>query len=95
MNDLLSEHRLSLTQLAHKEGVAIPTTWRWAQRGIKDIRLETIQIGGRRYTSTEAFHRFVQATTAVANGERPKVRTNRQRNTAINRSERTLDQAGM
>ena len=72
MPNLLREHRHSLGQLAIQEGVSMLTTRGWVQRGIKGIWLETIQVDGRRYTSTEAFHHFVAATTAAANGETPK-----------------------
>ncbi len=97
MFDLLSEHRLSLTELARKEGVSVPTAWRWAQRGCKGIRIQTIQIGGRRFTTREAFARFVEATTAAANGPQPATaaRTNRQRQAAIKRAEKELDSAGI
>lgn len=43
--------------------------WRFATKGIRGVRLETIVSGGRRYTSREAVLRFVAATTAAANGE--------------------------
>lgn len=95
MPDLLQESRLSLTQLAHQEGVSIPTTWRWAKRGVKGIRLESFCVGGRRYTTQEAFARFVERTTAVANGDQPKVRTNRHRQAAIDRADDELTSQGI
>jgi hypothetical protein len=36
------------------------TLWRWAHRGVRGVRLETILIGGRRYTSAEAMARFIE-----------------------------------
>ena len=97
MNNLLEENRLSLTQLAKREGVATPTTWRWAQRGIKGVRLETINVGGRRFTTTEAFARFVEATTAAAQGgqQPPASRTNRQRDAAQAAANRGLAKHGI
>lgn len=95
MSDLLCETRVSLTELARQEGVSIPTTWRWAQRGVKGIRLETIQVGGRRYATQEAFHRFVERTTAAAHGEVPSTRTNRQREASIKRAEAELASDGI
>ena len=94
---LLSEHRISMTKLAHQERVAIPTTWRWRQKGVRGIYLETFMRGGRRYTTQEAFARFVEATTRAANGEQPSTaaRTNRQRESALARAECALDAAGI
>jgi len=52
-------------------GVNVSTVWRWAKRGVRGIRLETIMIGGIRYTSVEALQRFFAATTAVSDGLAP------------------------
>lgn len=73
------------------------TCFRWRQRGISGVRLETFKVGGRRETSVEAVHRFIAATTAAADGEQPssKSRTNRQRQAAIDRAEVELDAAGI
>ena len=97
MVDFLKEQCLSLTELARQEGVSIPTPWRWTKRGVKGVVLETFSIGGRRYTTQEAFQRFVERSTAAANGEpaAPASRTNRQRETAIARAERELEKAGI
>ena len=38
------------------------TVWRWTQRGVKGQRLETYKIGSRVVTSTQAVHRFLEAT---------------------------------
>ena len=46
----------------------IATVWRWVQRGCRGVKLETALVGGRRITSREAIHRFVEATTAAADG---------------------------
>lgn len=47
----------------------IATVFRWALRGLKGIRLETIQIGGRKCTSVEALQRFFERLTEQAQGE--------------------------
>lgn len=97
MVDFLKEQRLSLTELARQEGVSIPTPWRWTKRGVKGVVLETFSIGGRRYTTQEAFRRFVERSTSAANGDCPAspVRTNRQREAAISKAERELEKAGI
>jgi hypothetical protein len=44
------------------------TAERWRMRGCRGVRLETVLIGGKRYCSSEALQRFVEATTAAADG---------------------------
>lgn len=44
------------------------TLWRWYQRGVRGVRLETVVVGARRYTSAEALERFLSASTAAADG---------------------------
>jgi Protein of unknown function (DUF1580) len=34
------------------------TLYRWALKGIRGVKLETVMMGGRRYTSDEAVDRF-------------------------------------
>ena len=87
---LLSEQRLTLNQLAKQEGVNPSTVWRWSLRGVRGVKLETFSVGARRFTTIEAFGRFVDGTTAVAQGEQPQARTNRQREAAIARAEAEL-----
>ena len=41
----------------------ISTVWRWIKRGCRGVRLETVLIGGKRFTSKEAVDRFVHATS--------------------------------
>ena len=41
--------------------VAISTLWRWSSTGVKGVQLETVLVGGQRYSSLEAFRRFVAA----------------------------------
>ena len=98
----LSEHLLTLSAAARElpgpsgRGVHVATLWRWAHRGVRGIRLESVMIGGIRYTSREALERFVAATTAAADGSRPapQTRTSRQRQRAIESAERELADVG-
>jgi hypothetical protein len=39
------------------------TWWRWWHEGRNNVRLETLVVGGRRYTSAEAVARFAAALT--------------------------------
>ncbi len=46
----------------------LSTALRWATRGSKGIRLETVFLGGRRLTSEGAVHRFTRRCTEQATG---------------------------
>lgn len=37
------------------------TLWRWATKGVRGVRLETIRIGATTATSVEALERFIAA----------------------------------
>ena len=68
--NLLTEETLSLPQ-ASRELPGRPnasTLWRWASRGLGGVKLETIRIGTRVFTSRQALTRFIEKTqeTAVA-----------------------------
>jgi len=97
MIDTQTETILSLAQAARSVpgrsgcGVHAATIWRWMQRGIRGVRLETILIGGIRYTSQEALHSFFNATTAAADGLPPVVKNAEHRQKAIEAAERQLD----
>lgn len=95
MPDFLNETRISFTKLARRENVHPSTIWRWTGRGVAGVKLEFFIVGGRRFTTLEAFARFVEATTAAANGAAPVTRTNRQRDAAISRAEAELAKAGV
>lgn len=92
MTALLTETRVSLTKLAREQHVHVSTVWRWALRGVRGHRLESFSLGGRRYTTREAFERFIART----NGERlPASQTPRQRQRDIDAVEHELDRMGI
>ncbi len=66
--DIRKEMLRTLAQAAHSlpGRVAPSTTWRWHRKGVRGIRLETVVIGGKRYTSEEALTRFAAALTAAS-----------------------------
>lgn len=68
--------------------------YRWAQRGCRGIRLETIQIGGTSCTSLEALQRFFEALTAARDGKPITSRTARQRKVAHDRVTQELESSG-
>lgn len=95
--DIGTENPLSLTEAA-KVAPGRPhlaTVWRWCQRGVRGVKLETIVVGGRRFTTTEALERFIARTTAAANGEPAPIRTPRQRQRAIAAAEAALAADGI
>jgi len=55
-------------KLATGRRVHLSTPLRWASRGSRGVRLETVVMGGRRYTSVAACERFVAAVTEAAGG---------------------------
>jgi hypothetical protein len=89
---LLRETRIALTRLAQEQNVSVPTSWRWTQRGVKGHILASFSCGGRKYTTREAFARWIAEINGerVAGGETPH-----QRERAINRAERKADELGV
>jgi hypothetical protein len=72
------------------------TVWRWATEGVQGIKLESIYIGGSRYTSAEALNRFAAATTAARQGTAPApAPTPKQRRRKQDAVEAELDAAGI
>lgn len=66
--EILKEQLLTLEQAARSlpGHVAPSTIWRWYRKGVRGVRLETIVIGGKRLTSSEALGRFAAASTAAS-----------------------------
>jgi hypothetical protein len=70
MIDPTREMLLTFSQLAHRippsrqgRPVSVSTIWRWATRGIRGVRLESLRLPSRSVTSAEAFARFIDALT--------------------------------
>ena len=87
--------RLSLPELAREEGVAPPTPWRWAMRGVRGLRLPTAMIGHRRVTTRAAFSAWCVQLTLIADGRHQQSREDPQRQVAIDRAEAELRQLGV
>lgn len=73
----------------------LSTLHRWRMHGVRGVKLETVLVGGRRYTSSEALQRFCQRITAADRSEPAPVRTRRQREADIRRAEAELAKAGI
>ena len=72
----------------------LSTLHRWRLPGVRGVRLETLLLGGRRVTSAEALQRFVEATTAAADGAPTPTRTSSKQQRDIERAEAELDKEG-
>lgn len=97
MSISLHEHLLTLAEACRRMPgrPSICSLWRWYRHGVRGAKLETVVIGGRRYTSIEALERFAEATTAAADGQPRPVRTARQRQRVIESAERELLREGI
>ena len=97
MIDFQGETLLSFSQAAKvlPGRPHLSTLHRWRLRGIRGVKLETVLIGGRRFTSCEALERFCAAVTAAANGEHTPIRTPRQRERAVRKAEEDLARDGI
>lgn len=62
---ITKETRLTLGQLATRRKVSLKSASRWTREGVCGVVLESLLIGGRRYTSEEAFSRFLVEVNAV------------------------------
>lgn len=69
--DIQQEHLVSLKEaskhLPKRNGkrTHYSTVFRWATKGARGRKLESVLIGGMRYTSIEAFDRFTAPATMV------------------------------
>lgn len=72
--DLNSDTPIALSEvpqhLPKRNGkkVHYSTVYRWATKGARGRILETQLVGGIRYTTISALHRFIATTTIQANG---------------------------
>jgi len=71
----------------------LSTLYRWAERGRHGVKLETICVGGRRFTSQEALQRFFNEVSGI---KCPNTSTpTKSRQQSITRAERHLDAEGI
>ncbi|MFO0788181.1 MAG: DUF1580 domain-containing protein [Pirellulales bacterium] len=98
ISSLLSETKISIAALARREGVSLPTPWRWCVKGIGGRRLESFMLGGRRYTTEEAYRRWIHGMTSDHDGacDQPAMPspTTKQREAAVSADERELIEQG-
>ena len=73
--------------------LSLATVHRWRVQGVRGTKLETILIGGSRYTSAEAIQRFIAAQNPAESPE-PAI-TGKQRATMAQTANRILAESGM
>ncbi|HLA84322.1 MAG TPA: DUF1580 domain-containing protein [Thermoguttaceae bacterium] len=104
MIDISLEETFSLTDAAKRlpcrrkgKRPNVATLYRWAQQGVRGVRLETICVGATRCTSMEAIQRFCDALTAKADRPAappaPRITARRKREMAA--AEKRLARAGI
>lgn len=59
MSNLLDEPRITLSALAKRECVHLSTCWRWCLKGCRGERLESFNVGGKKFTTSPAFERWL------------------------------------
>jgi len=66
--NIYEDDLISISQAARKLPTkpAPATIWRWHAKGVNRIKLETVVVGGKRYTTEKAFVEFVRAVTKAA-----------------------------
>jgi hypothetical protein len=99
----LTENLITLRQAAdllpRRRGGKRPhfsTLWRWALRGIRGIRLETISVGDTLCTTREALEEFIRRVTEARGISTTSAsHMSRQRKREIAQAEHNLDRAGI
>ena len=75
----------------------ISTIYRWLERGVRGVKLESFCVGSRRYVTQKAIDQFIERTTAAGPySQVPSTSTvAKQRQREIEQAERELDEAGI
>ena len=87
------EELLTLAEASHVIPTRpdVRTIWRWLERGCRGVRLDSIRIGGRRYTSREAIERFLGTLNDERQEDPPATRRTRR----IRRAQAELAEHGL
>ena len=64
-NETLFQFPEARSEFPGDRRVSLATLHRWRQKGVRGVKLETVLIGGLRYTSREAIARFIAAQNAA------------------------------
>lgn len=98
MIDISSEQLVSFREVAdlmprnfNGKKISLSTIYRWSNRGINGVTLETIRVGGIRCTSMEALGKFI--ATLSASPRNPPMLSRKSRSAAVARTKKFLDDA--
>ena len=102
MSQILSETAISIPEvvdhLPRRRGKKMhpSSAWRWALKGRRGIKLESILVGGVRMTSVEAIGRFVERLSQSSESESASLptRTPAQRRRASEAAAKELERLG-
>lgn len=63
VSTLLNEELIAICEIPRRlpRRIHLSTCHRWYKRGVRGRKLETVLVGGRRFTSAQALVRFVEA----------------------------------
>ncbi len=89
----LTEATRALPRGRNGKRLHVATLHRWAGCGLRGVVLDTIRVGGRRYTSTEALQRFFDRLTAQGRSGRADLSAADEGRLA--RAEKELDRRGV
>jgi hypothetical protein len=98
MIDVLNEQMVKLSEAPKivPGGPNLSTIHRWRLRGCRGKKLETILVGGIRYTSKEALQKFFEDATRAEDGDTTITpRSSQQRQRDIAAAERELEEMGI
>ena len=98
MIDIVNEQMLPFSKIpawCDSTLVNRSTVHRWRLRGARGVKLETVRVGGRRFSSQEALLRFFDGTTAAADGTDSPQRNAHERKRKIEDAESYLKSEGM
>jgi hypothetical protein len=79
--------------IRNEKRVSLATVHRWAQRGLRGVKLRTLRAGGALFTTECWLLQFFEALSEPTNG-RANSPTPRQRKRALERAQRELEAAG-
>ena len=101
MIDLASEQLVPLQQVPRLlpprvtgKRVHLSAVYRWAQRGVRGVRLEVVRVGGTTYTSREALQRFAAPPPSLVPVTPPDPVRQRQASEAARRVQQLLAPQG-
>src|SRR5262245_40583903 len=70
MIDIYGETLVSLDEVAEFMKATQSSVYAWTRKGCRGVKLESVQLGGKRYSTREAVARFVAALSDPARVEK-------------------------